>query len=364
MAINLAIRWSHPNATAALVRYARVDNTSSPVYTTITPNPAVSPNINVLTVATNLPNGQYEVQATPIYADGRSCAASVYYTPECPGLVAINAYVNAGNVIVTWTADPSIPKARITVNFPGGGQSISLYSNVQTVNTTAISIPPGNSGQITVFGQSVCDESTGFYSAASNQVTVDNNTGTTPLPGQYTRSNNIDNICNEAPIVLYTNGAFGIGSVLYQDSGLTTPMTGFIYVSLVSSKTIYTVSTTTGTVLTESGQSCNVIVANEVLTNNYKINAVTGVTGFVLPGGGVPSTGVGPTYYGTRTGSGSLTITVNVTSNVGASGGLSLFRNGVLVQCLTISGDGSYSFAAASFVSTDILQITAHTGVC
>lgn len=361
MAINLSIKWSHPGANSAFIRYARIDNVSNPSYIIVTPNKVVTPNVTTINIAEGVPNGQYEIQATPIYADGRSCAATIDITNACPGLQAISAYISGGNIIVNWTALPEIPKARITVTYPAGGSAVANYSNVAPVNNTVIPIPPGNNGNITVQGQSVCDESSGFYSSFSNSITLNNATGTNPIPSQYVVGNNIDTLCNGNATTLYTNGAFAIGNVIYQDAALTVPVTGYTYVSSVYSLIIYTVSTLTGEVLGSTGQSCNVVVSNNILTDNYKINTVTGITGFVLPGGGVL---VNTSYTGTRTPSGTFTVAVNVSSNIGASGRLTLSRNNIVIQCLNVSGNNTYTFNPFVFAANDLLEIESETGSC
>jgi hypothetical protein len=64
--INLTIEIQHPAAASNTVRYARIDNTLTPVYTII-------PNVQgPVFVISNVPNGQYRVFAKPNYPDGRS----------------------------------------------------------------------------------------------------------------------------------------------------------------------------------------------------------------------------------------------------------------------------------------------------
>lgn len=361
MAINLTIRWSHPNATSAQVRYARVDNVTTPVFTLVSPNPTVNPNINSLNIATNVPNGQYEIQATPIYPDGRVCSAQVDYTEPCEGLLSISAYISATNIIVDWTAPSYVPKGRISVAFPSGGTSVMNYTNMGGMNQTVIPIPPGNSGLISVQGQSVCDEGSGFYSQFSSTITLNNSSGVTPIASQFVIGNNIDTLCNNAAVTLYSNGSFGIGSVLYQDSALTIPQTGVTYVSNIYTAIIYTISSTTGQVLTTTGQSCNVGIHNDFLTDNYKINTVTGITGFSLPGGGVL---VNTSYTGTRTPAGTFTISVNVSANVTPSGKLVLLKNSIIEQCLNVSANTTYNFAAETFAANDLLEIRFEAGSC
>lgn len=365
MSINLNIRLSHPSATQAMIRFARVDNTSNPTYVTVVPNVNVTPVPTTIDPIppqmSNVPNGQYEIQATPIYADGRTCSPIIYYTEECEGLTSINAYISATNIIVEWQAPSYIPKARLSVAFPSGGTSVANYTNMGGMNSTVIPIPPGNSGLISVQGQSVCDEGSGFYSTFSSTITLNNNGGVNPIPSIYKRGNNIDTLCNGSDITLYTNGAFGIGSVVYQDSALTIPVTGYTYISNIYSLIIYALSTTTGEVLSTTGQSCNVQIHNNFLTDNYKINTVTGITGFSLPGGGVL---VNTSYTGTRTPAGTFTISVNVSANVTPSGRLSLLKNSIEEACLNVSANTTYNFPAETYAANDLLEIVFEPGSC
>jgi len=364
MSINLAIRYSHPSATSALVRYARIDNTSTPVYTTVTPNPAVSPSSSAVVVATNVANGQYAIEVTPIYADLRVCPAEFVYTDACPGLISINAYIDSGNIIVQFVADAEVPKARITINYPNGGQYVQNHVNTGGLVTVSIPIPSGQTGVFSITGQSVCDESSAFYSPYSNQVTVNNAGSVTPISGSFKIANTTVNICNLTSVTLYTNGAFAVGSVLYLDSLLTTQLTGYTYAANGGNNIIYTVDTLTGQVLTDSTYACNVVITNLVLVDNYKINTVTGISGFSLPGA-VPSTGIGHQYIGIHnpivaTG----VIDVNVTSNTGASGKLELYRNDILLECVNVTGDGGYSFGSHTYAATDKIEIVADSGSC
>jgi hypothetical protein len=168
MSINLTIEWDHPSAIANFVQYARIDNTVSPVFTTVAPNvPGAS---GTATIAMNIPNGQYQVNMTPIYADGRTCTANVSITPACPGLISINAVLNSGNIVVSYLAPSQAPKVRITVNYPNGGSFIANYVN--DGNNIVIALPVGQTGLFTVSGQSVCDEGSGFYSAPSTSISL------------------------------------------------------------------------------------------------------------------------------------------------------------------------------------------------
>lgn len=168
MSINLAIEWDHPAAVSNFVQYARIDNTINPVFSTVTPNIAGSSGTAV--IAENVPDGQYQIQITPIYADGRTCAPTVINTPPCQPLIAINAVLQSGNLVISYLAPSQAPKVRITVNYPNGGSTVANYIN--DGNNIVIPLPSGLTGNFIVTGQSVCDESSGFYSAFSSQVTV------------------------------------------------------------------------------------------------------------------------------------------------------------------------------------------------
>lgn len=169
MSINLSIRFQHPDAVSHQVSYARIDNVANPVFTNVQPNPVTSP----ATIAQNIPNGQYQINSIPIYADGRKCDPTIVYTPACAGLISITATIQAGVLIVSYLAPSSVPKVRITVGFPNGGSSVANYVN------NGVDIPiaiPNLTGDFTVSGQSVCDETTNFYSPPSAQATVTNTT--------------------------------------------------------------------------------------------------------------------------------------------------------------------------------------------
>ena len=166
MSINLTIEFEHTEAVSNSVRYARIDNIVTPSYVNVSPNPITSP----ATIATNIPNGQYQIESTPVYADGRVCSPTIVQTPACPGLLSINVEINSGNLIVSYLAPFDVPKVRITVNYPNGGSFIANYVN--DGNNIVIPLPSGVTGDFSVSGQSVCDESSGFYSSPSSQVVV------------------------------------------------------------------------------------------------------------------------------------------------------------------------------------------------
>ena len=182
--INLALNFGLPSgAIAARVAYARVDNLPSggtPTYTTVSPDLTSSPGI----VATNIPNGQYLMSVLLIYPDLRVCNPEYVYTDACPGLISINAYITSGQLVVQYLAPSDVPKVRITVNYPNGGSFTQNYVN--DGNNIVIPFPSGVYGDFQVSGQSVCDETSGFYSAPSAQVTVSRTVNNTTISNTAT----------------------------------------------------------------------------------------------------------------------------------------------------------------------------------
>lgn len=170
---NLGIRFDHPGATSYRVKYARIDNIQIPSWVTVSPDPTVSPAI----LAQNIDNGQYQIETIPIYPDNRHCEPTIRYTAACEGLISINAYIQSENLVVEAFAPSSVPKIRITVDYPNGGQHVANYVN--DGNDIVIALPTSVNGDFFVSGQSVCDEDSGFYSPASNIVAVTRNSSPT-----------------------------------------------------------------------------------------------------------------------------------------------------------------------------------------
>jgi len=243
--INLSLIFSHPDAVSHFVQYARVDNVNTPVFTTVVPNPITSPAV----IVSNVPAGQYQINSTPVYADGRKCDPTVFTTPGCDPLTSISARINSGNIIVSYSAPATAPKVRITVSYPNGGSSVANYVNNGT--DIVIPIPAGLIGQFLIQGQSVCDESTGFYSGFSSTVSVNI---FNPVAGSYLAGASSSTVCNGAPQTFYTNGPFIQGITLFTDNALSNPAVGYNFI--VFNNVIYAVDPITGIVGAATGSSC------------------------------------------------------------------------------------------------------------
>lgn len=262
MSINLSISLGVPAGVSTnSISYARIDNLA----------PGVSPtfinagNFNTFpaTIATNIQNGQYTIQAVPVYPDGRVCSPTVETTPACPGLTSISGVLQGNILIVTYIAPSTVPKVRLTVNFPNGGSSVANYVN--NGNTVAIGLPSGVYGDYTLSGQSVCDESSGFYSPPSSTVTVSYNQ---VISTNVKLGNTTSTACSATPTTVYSSGPFDIAVQLFSDSLLTTPVIGFSYVVNPNNNHIYNLGSS-GVVGSDTGLTCG---GNAILTFKF-VNA-------------------------------------------------------------------------------------------
>lgn len=76
--------------------------------------------------------------------------------------------------------------------------------------------------------------------------------------GRYAAGNVLYDICSLSDESFYTNGAFGIGKIIYTDASLTNPLTGFTYIARYDGDTadIYNIDPVTGVVGADTGLNC------------------------------------------------------------------------------------------------------------
>jgi len=153
------------NYVDSTVKFARIDNTPAPVYTTVN-NVSTSP-----LVISNIPNGQYRVITKPNFSDGRNCPAQTMDTTPCTGITSLSALFDGSDIVVSYSCDPSVPSVRINVSYPNGGFSNTIVANAGT--DVHITPPAGVYGTYLVTIQPVCDEDSGFFGVASAPVSVD-----------------------------------------------------------------------------------------------------------------------------------------------------------------------------------------------
>ena len=156
---DIIVTFTHPSAVSNTLRYARIDNTSTPTYTTIT---GILPGASPYTI-NNVAVGQYAVTLTPIYSDGRSCPEVVRMTDPCEGITAFNVTKSAESLhfYVGYTASSDL--VRLVVILPNGGISTTTYTNGDPI----VYNPPLVSGDPLTGNYSftlipVCNSSTNF----------------------------------------------------------------------------------------------------------------------------------------------------------------------------------------------------------
>jgi hypothetical protein len=333
MSINLAIEFAMPTgAVSNLVQYARIDNsTSAPVFTTVSPNPVVSPAV----IATNIPDGQYQIQSTPVFPDGRTCQPTIVTTPGCAGLISISATIQGGVLVVNYLAPSGAPSVLINVNYPNGGSFSQTYTN--TGNPISIGLPAGVFGNYSVSGQSVCDPTSGFYSPPSATVTVNY---AQAVSGSYYLGNTVAGVCAATVTTLYSNGSPVPGSVLCVDEALQTPITGYSLVMYQS--VIYNLSSTNGTLGTATTFSCNI--------------NITGGTGLSAS---IPNTN------GTITGPAGATVSVTLNAS-GPPGGtytlsFSIASLGVNQNVTNSSTSVSFTMPSSGYVNWTALYTSSNS---
>ena len=70
-----------------------------------------------------------------------------------------------------------------------------------------------------------------------------------PIPGNNSvlLGNSIHSICDDPPVSVWTvDGTLSLGNIIYTDSTLTTPVTGYIRAYIVSIHTMYSIDDLTG----------------------------------------------------------------------------------------------------------------------
>ena len=180
-------------------------------------------------------------------------------------------------------------------------------------------------------------------------------TCTSGTAGSYILGTSTSTICTGTPVTLYTNGVFAVGGILYTDSALTTPVTGYTYVVDGANNHIYNLNSSTGAIGADTGLTCN---------NNYTVSAAYNLNITNITGTGVPNLGVvnsGQSKSGFQTGiSGNLVATI--TGTVVTSSSLVCYVNNISVRSVAITSAGNYTLTSISTVSTDTVLITIDSG--
>ncbi len=166
--IDLVIQAIPPLPPSGTAQYARIDNTTNPVFSpaqTFTTVPYdLTPN--------GVDNGQYQVVVTPTYPDGRTCQAQTYTTAPCPNMTSVSAVQSGNNIVVTYTAPSTVPNVLIVINGPNGVYNPGPITNGTNNSQIVYPIPTGGYGDYTISMQTVCDATTGFFGPTSGPITI------------------------------------------------------------------------------------------------------------------------------------------------------------------------------------------------
>lgn len=215
---------------------------------------------------------QLVISAVNKYTDIKTqfCAISCAEPGSCPDISGINVSMVGSSIGVYGVTFNSLPSAvqQLTVKYKR--QDITTY----TVATSLLQVFPNGS---------INGTSPFFISGVTAGITYDiqivNNCGGTgavvqisvptgaAYSGTYRYENILYNLCAASPVTLYTSAPFGVGQTVYTNSGMTTPLTGYSYIS-DNTGSIYTINPSTGVVTADTGLSCSTGIATKVYLTN------------------------------------------------------------------------------------------------
>lgn len=189
------------------------------------------------------------------------CAIDCTAPASCPDISGTSIAMSGSNIGfygLTWASTP-IASQTVTLQYRVTG------TLAWTVVTNALIIlPNGNISGTTPYAIM------GVSMGITYDVQVINNCGgvgfinqiTTPTGGIYSgsflRDSVIYNVCGDSPVTLYSNAPFATGITMYVDAGLTTPLTGYLFIASTLNGTIYNINTSTGVVGSTTGSNCSV----------------------------------------------------------------------------------------------------------
>lgn len=198
------------------------------------------------------------------------CAIDCTSPATCPEIANINASVVSGNIGIYGVTYGTTPNATQTVTVKYKLSSSTTY----IVSTNSLQIfPNGNLVGTTPYLIN------GLTAGQTYDVLVVNNCGgngfvkqiTIPTSSVFTGSfllgNVVYTVCGASPTTLYSSSPFATGVTMYTNVGLTTPVTGFIYI-VDSGGNIFNIDTSTGVVGTDTGSNCSVGTAGTYQLGN------------------------------------------------------------------------------------------------
>lgn len=148
------------------------------------------------------------------------------------------------------------------------------------------------------------------------------------IAGTYILGNDTSTICAGSPETLYTNGVFAVGGTLYNDSALTSPVTGSSYVVNASNNHIYNLNTSTGQIGADTGLACG------VYSSTFRIDNSSGTVCAQAP------------------------VTLYHTSGSGLQSGITMYTDIALTTPLT-----GYTYITGGSGATPVFNLNTATGV-
>lgn len=193
---------------------------------------------------------------------------------------------------------------------------------------------------------------------------VTGNTCGSGVTGVYRLANDTVSICTEPLVELFTDGAFAVSSVLYVDSALTTPKTGYSYVLNVATGQIYNLNSVNGVIGSDTGSTCT---ANAIVNISNTTVLSAGILGITI--NSVAVTGAtfpvveGESTVGTTLQIGTYPIIIHA-NTVAVGQILLVIGSDGIVQCQQVPETGFYTFTGVVINTSVPISIELTDGTC
>lgn len=208
------------------------------------------------------------------YADVKAafCAIDCSTVATCPDILSMNVNVVSGDIGLyglTWAFTPAGAQT-VTVRYkPSTSSTWVLKTNALSVlqnGNVSGSVPyivlagatPG-----VIYDVQVLNNCGG--QGAIQQIAVPTSS---VFSGQFLLGSNTYGICGASPVTLYSSSPFGTGVTMYTDINLTSPVTGFLYISQSSAGDIYEIGLYDGVVGINTTLTCFSSVMLELIVGN------------------------------------------------------------------------------------------------
>lgn len=224
----------------------------------------------------DLPEGQYSVELTPEFADGKNCPASIILTDNCYPITSFQAYTGGEsgyehfNIKYTTVA----PKVKLIVGLPNGGTQSFIYTNDGSTIHINFTEFGSQYGDYTFTIYPVCNVTTNYIGVASAPIVIE--------VAPPNNSSFINNSAGAMTNVLLTSFATVISSVFNSSSVASSGgTTGYylangFYNSLVIN--INTGTIATGSLVTGTGTFAGVVSGGGSVITFSNVTILSGCT--------------------------------------------------------------------------------------